>query len=96
MHWRIRCGQLETHCQDLQKALSEEKNNQQKELENKYELNESLAAAAAAVTSNSWIQSELKSAKNTIRQLRALVQAKQDKIDILEQMKQIQVPNRNR
>ena len=75
MHWKIRCEQLEAHCQDLQKSLTEEQNNNRKELE-------------------SIIQSELKSAKNTIRQLRALVQAKQDKIDILEQMKQIQIPRR--
>mgnify|MGYP006102878943 CR=1 FL=1 len=42
-----------------------------------------------------WFQTELKSAKNTIRQLRALVQAKQDKIDIMAQLKSINIPRRN-
>ena len=42
-----------------------------------------------------WFQTELKSAKNTIRQLRALVQAKQDKIDIMAQLKSISIPRRN-
>jgi len=86
--WQKRCDELEDECERLRTSLT-------KAQEQDASTRSKRISETKSITENGqkWLQSELKSAKNTIRQLRALVQAKQDKIDSMEQLTNL--PRRN-
>lgn len=82
VEWQKKCYELQTKCDKLHNQLKEVNAQHAKESKKTTE-NKTLDGE------QNWFQSELKSAQNKIRQLRALLQAKQDKIEIMEQLKQI-------
>jgi hypothetical protein len=82
MQWKSKYYELQANYEQLQKQLKEANNHAVLAKNGKTE-----SKASLLDDQQKWMQSELKNAKSTIRQLRALVQAKQDKIDIMEQLK---------
>lgn len=82
--WQKRCDQLERQCKQL-----------------KLSLNESNLALQKKVTESKmpnprqhWYKAELRTAKKVIAQLRALLQAKQEKIELMSKLREI--PQRGR
>ena len=73
------CNALKKQCDQLRVSLNESK----RELENK------VTESKMHEPSQNWYKAELRSAKKTIRQLRTLLQAKEEKIELMSKLREI-------
>ena len=77
--WEDRCKSLESQCAQLQDSLTVCRS----------KLEQSIQESKMPDPQQQWFKAELRTAKKTIDQLRALLQAKQEKIDLMSKLKEV-------
>ena len=82
--WKERCGALERQCEELRLSLSE----------SNLALEKKVTESKMPDPRQHWYKAELRTAKKTISQLHALLQAKQEKIELMSKLREI--PRRGR